>query len=580
MSKRAGQSFLHGALILVAATVIVKLIGAFFKIPLTNLIGGTGMGYFMTAYTLFNPIYALSIAGLPVAVSKMVAENAATGHYKNVRRIMRLSCSLFFILGLTGFLILALGAPLFVKLVGNQDALWSIVMISPAVFFGCMMSSYRGYYEGLRNMYPTAVSQIVEAIAKLFFGIFGAAFLMRMGMQQFEATGVVFGTVVTTLEEAKARILPFAAAGAIAGVAISTMMGALFLILRHKIKGDGITKEQLAAAPEADRRKTLLRGLVKIALPACLGAVVINITSLIDVVTIMNQLQDAIEHAPQVILEMYRDFLPEGTHIDEIPNFLYGSYNGTAVTIFNLVPAITVSFGISALPAVAAAWGRRNKKEIERNIQSVLRITALIAIPAGVGLSVLAEPILKLLYAARPDECMVAAPLLQMMGIGAIFVAITTPINSILQAIGKAGIPVKLMIVGAAIKLFTNIVFISNPAINIKGAPIGTILCYVTIVFLSLIILKRSSHISLNVFSVFIKPVFAAGLMGVTAYVTFDILKRLMAEPFATICAIIVAGCIYILVLCLIKGIRKEDIIMLPKGEKIAKALEKYKLIG
>ncbi|WP_040196140.1 putative polysaccharide biosynthesis protein [Candidatus Soleaferrea massiliensis] len=580
MSKRTGQSFLHGALILVAATIVVKLIGALFKIPLTNLIGGTGMGYFMTAYTLFNPIYALSIAGLPVAVSKLVAEHAARRQYRDVRRIMKLSCTLFFILGLGGFLLLFFGAPLFAKLVGNQDALLSILMISPAVFFGCMMSSYRGYYEGLRNMYPTAVSQIVEAVAKLGFGIFGAAYLMQLGMQQYETTGLVFGTLVNSLDDAKAHILPFAAAGAIAGVALSTMMGALFLILRHRLKGDGITKEQMAASPPAQRRRVLMRSIVKIALPACLGAVVINITSLIDVVTIMNRLQSAIQEAPDVILSMYRAFLPEGMNLSEIPNYLYGSYNGTAVTIFNLVPAITVSFGISALPAVASAWGLRNKKQIQHSIQSVLRITTLIAIPAGVGLSVLAQPILELLYSARPDECMIAAPLLQMMGIGAIFVAITTPVNSILQAVGRAGIPVKLMILGASLKLATNLVLISIPSVNIKGAPIGTILCYVLIVLLSLWILKRSTNVSLNVSGVFLKPGFAAAIMGVTAFVSHDILARIIDGKLATLCAIALSGIIYIFVLFLIRGIVKDDVIMLPKGEKIAKALEKYKLIG
>ena len=290
MPNRPKQSFLHGAIILMVATVIVKLIGAVFKIPLTNLIGGEGMGYFTTAYGLFNPIYALSIAGLPVAVAKMVAENAALRRFKDIRRIMRISTALFFIMGIAGLSLIVFGSGLFVRAVGNPGAFWSVIAISPAIFFGCMTSAYRGYYQGLRNMYPTAVSQIVEAIIKLAGGLLGAYLMLLWGARQFESGGSVFGQAVATMEQAQAASLPYAAAGAIFGVTLSTLGGAAYLWISHKCRGDGITEAEVEASPEPRPAKQLRRRLIRLAIPVCLGAVAVNLTSMIDLVSVMNRL--------------------------------------------------------------------------------------------------------------------------------------------------------------------------------------------------------------------------------------------------------------------------------------------------
>ncbi|MEG2038463.1 MAG: oligosaccharide flippase family protein, partial [Oscillospiraceae bacterium] len=222
------QSFLQGAAILVASTVIVKAIGALFKIPLNNLLDGVGMAYFSSAYTIFNTLYALAVAGLPVAVAKLVSENVVLGRYRQVKQILRISRILFIVTGSVGFLVMLFGARPFAEIVKNPGAFLAILVMSPAVIFCCLMASYRGYYQGLSNMYPTAVSQVVEALAKLIFGTGLAWYTTQHLGQEYSLSGTVLGMQMNDAAQAGVVISQYAAAGAIAGIVISTFFGAVY----------------------------------------------------------------------------------------------------------------------------------------------------------------------------------------------------------------------------------------------------------------------------------------------------------------------------------------------------------------
>lgn len=578
--KNGKQSFLHGALILAAATMVVKLIGALFKIPLTILIGGEGMGYFTTAYGLYNPIAALAVAGLPVAVSKVVAQNAAAGRFRDVRRIFSLSKLFLTAAGLVGLAAMLLGSGLFVRLSGNPGALWSVAAIAPALFFSCIMAAYRGYYEGLRNMIPTGASQVLEALVKLVLGLGLSYAAIVYGNESYRRTGMVFGLYAKNEQAAGEIILQLAAAAAVAGVMLSTCFGMLFLILRYKIGGDGVDQEELRRSPPPQGRRTLLKELIAIAAPVCLGSLVTNLTSVIDLFSVMNRLGTALAAAPKTVLSMYEGMIPAGVDLSGLPNYLWGCYQGLAVTIFNLVPSITVTFGISALPAVTTAWTRRNKRETQKNIESVLRITALAALPAGLGLTALAGPILSLLFGTRPQEVLVAAPLLRTMGAAVIFVAIASPVYSVLQAVGRADLPVKFMLVGAALKLTTNFFLVAVPSVNIQGAPVGTILCYAFIVLASLISLRRLTGISLRLASVFGKPLLSGTACALAAWAGYGLLVRALPAKLATLAAVAAGGIVYMIFLLVTRTLQKDDLLMLPNGEKIVKALEKRGFIG
>ena len=577
LEKKTKQSFLHGAVILTVATVIVKVVGALFKIPLGNIIGATGMGYFNTAYTIFNAVYSLAIAGLPIAVAKLVAENEALGRHKNTRKILNISRVLFIATGLTGSCIMLFSARLCANLANNPNAFGAVIALAPTIFFACVMSIYRGYYEGLKNMYPTAISQIVEAVVKTVAGLGLAILAIELATKSYNTTGSIFGIAVGGAEEANTVILAFAAAGAVFGVSISTIGGAVYLLFRHKTKGDGITKEELEVSTVPEETKKILKSLIKIAIPVCLGAVAISLTSFIDTFSIMNRLAVAIKADMNLIVSQYGEILP--TETKEIPNFLWGAY-GLVQTLFNLVPAITTTFGVSALPAISSAWALRDEREMTKNVSTALKITCLVAIPAGIGMCILAEPIVKLLYYNKVEEAIIAVPVLQVLGIAVVFVSFMTPINSMLQGIGKAHVPVILMIIGGALKLVVNYIFVAMPQFNIKAASWGTLVCYVFIAVASVIMLIKYTRIKLDFKTIFLKPLISGIICGATAFGAYFALTKFLPSSISTLGSIAIAAVFYAISLILLKTLAKDDILMLPKGEKLVKILAKRNLLS
>ena len=582
MQSRKSQNLLQGASILAAAMIIVKLIGAVFKIPLGNILDGEAMGYFSTSYSVFSMIYAFSTAGLPAAVAKMVAEQSVRGRYQDIRKIRTLSVRLFFWLGIIGFVLMAAFSKLYVDLAGSGNALLSVLAISPAIFFGCMMSAYRGYYEGLRNMTPTASSQVIEVIAKLIFGLalaWGVTFWAQM---QYESGGLVFGQVVSTVEELHRATAPYASAAAIFGVTISTFVGTLYLLILHKKKGDGITKEDLKYSPRPIRMRVLLVRLIKIAIPISLGSIVVNVAQFVDTMTIITRLDDAFAAHPAEMAAIFGGLIPADIlAAGEGGNFIYGSYSGYALSVFNLVPAFTSIFGKSALPSVTAAWTARDRRGTQVNIESVIRMTCLIGIPASLGILAMAQPILTLLFPGKVAEVAIAAPVLSAQGISLIFLGLSSPLFAVLQGLGRADLPPKFMLVGVVLKFVVNWVTIAIPAINVQGAAAGTTACYATIIILCLIWLRKITGLRFHFVKLIIRPLIAGTACAGTAYVVYHtVLAGLSSNGIKTIAAIGCGGVVYVILVLLLRGIYKDDLLMLPKGEKFAKLLEKYRLLG
>jgi stage V sporulation protein B len=576
---RKRQSFLYGAIILMATTIIVKVIGAIFKIPLANLIGGAGMGYFTTAYGLYTIIYVLATAGFPVAVSRMVAESASKGRFKDARRALKVATITFSFTGTVGTVLMLIFSKAFVNLIGNPGAYWCIVVMSPIIFFGTLMSAQRGYYEGLQNMFPTGISQVIEAMGKLIFGYFCAIFIVHSATTEFNSFGTVFHKPVTSLKDAQDIYMPFAAAGAMLGVTIGSFLASVFVILRHKIKGDGITDKELLAPQHTFSNLQIFKKLLKTAIPVAVGAGVLQLAGAIDLVSVMNRLTTALNHNSGTLLKMYEGNIPI-EKLDSVPNYLWGCYQGMAVTMFNLVPTFAIMFGISALPAVTSAWAVNDMTAMRRNVNSVLKITTLFTVPAGLGLSFLARPILNLLFSGRPQEVAVATPLLNILGFAVILVAICVPIDSMLQAIGRPDLPVKFLLIGASIKLTLNYIIIAIPSINIKGAAISTLVCYIVIITLSFTALCRNTKIIPNITNVFIKPIFAAALCISSALLTYNILSKILFEKLTTVISLILGVVFYAIILILIKAISKDELLMLPNGKNIANILEKCGWIG
>lgn len=581
--KRKQQSFLQGAMILVGATALVKIVGAIFKIPLTNLIGASGMGYFSTAYDLYLPIYSLAMAGLPIAISRMVAERVVEKRYRDVRKTLRVTQRAFLVTGLLGFVImLALSYP-YILYVDNPGALWSIFAITPSLLFCCIMSSYRGYYEGLRNMYPTAVSSVIEALGKLFLGLGMAYLVILKAKLEFAASGTVFGKALTlpsgaapSVEDAVMAASPYAAAAAILGITIGTALGALYLIIRHKRGGDKITGAELDASPAPESGRKTLRMLVAIAIPVVLGSLVTNVASLVDMATVQRQLSHAVKLDVNTITTMYAGLLPENTEPDQISNFLYGCYKGLAYSIYNLIPSLTSVLGVSALPVLAMAWTEKRRDAIKTNVESMIRITALVVLPAGTGIAVLSGPILHLLYSGRPGEASIAEPILGVLGVAALFSGLTAPLTNMLQAIGRQGVPVRNIAVGAVLKIVVNYVLVGIPGVNVIGASVGTAVCYFYIFVANLICLIRYSGVMPNLHAALVKPAVSALVCGAVAWGSCRLLEHYLGKgSIPTVLAILLAAAAYLIMLFCTRTVTKVDILGLPKGEKIAARLEK-----
>ncbi len=538
--KKNSQSFLEGAILLTLSTVVVKVIGALFKIPLANILGGVGMSYYVSAYDIFTPIYSMTATGLGVAASRLVAERGALSGAEGGREVLRASRWVFLLLGLGGMGLLLAFAPAFARAINNPGATLAVCAIAPAVVFSCVSAVYRGYFQGMTDMVPTAKSQVLESLVRLTAGTalsYGTTLFLR---RRWLETGAVLGRPFPSLEEANLYIFRFSAASAIAGVTLSTLAGALYIRGRYRRETRDLPR---ARGKGRGSGRGLVRQLLGIAVPISLGTLVVNLTSVIDLMSVMNCLKTAIAGDGAAIRAMYQGLIPAAVTDDLLPEYLYGSYSGLAFSLFNLAPAITAALGVSALPAVTRALAGGSRDRLETTVDSVLRVALLAALPAGLGLSVLSGPILRFLFPARLMEAAIVTPVLRVMGISTILVAVTTPMNSVLQATGHEKLALGLMLTGAAVKLSTNYRLVSRPELNIRGVPYGTLLCYGLILLVSLGFLRFGAKIRLDFYRTLLKPLFCALLCAGAAYSGYYLLFSSCSSSIRLLAAIALDAC-------------------------------------
>lgn len=529
-SKNKGSNFLIGAFIIALSHILVKIIGAVYKIPLDGLILKTeGMGIYSSSYTIYNWLFVISTAGLPVAISKMVAEARATGRLKESEKIFKISKILLFFVGITAFLIMFVFAVPFSKLIKAESSYLTMMVMAPSLFFVAMSSSFRGYYQGRENMLPTAVSEIIEALFKLIFGLSFAYISMKIWNKAY-----------------------IGSAGAISGITLGTFFSFLFLVIYHKNKKEIIKISEFDDTVSPS--KEILSKLVKLAIPVTLGVSVFTLTSLIDTAMVMNQLY--------------------GLGYKEIERLSMFGYLNRAITLFNLPPTVIASIAISIVPAIASAIAVGDEKNAHKNVQSALRLTVLFAMPCAAGLCSLAKPILTLLYHDGNYSF-----LLNIMGIATLFVTMVQVSNAILQAYSKPWIPVKNMFIGGVVKVFVNLILVSRPEININGAPVGTTLCYFTVMTLNILSIKKYAKVKFGISGFIVKPLILGIVTALSAFYSYRILAVFLGNTMGVFASIILAGVCYLITLVVIKALSKDDILLLPKGGVICHIMEKYKLI-
>ncbi len=580
--KRKGQNFLHGALILTAGMALVKVIGALFKIPLKYAVGEYGMGLFNVAYNFYGPVFSLATAGFPVAVSRLVSESRSLGRWNDVRQVKRVALPLFFAFGGVGMVLMTLIAPAYCeKVIGAPNALAPVLALAPAILFACLGSVYRGYYEGLRDMTPTAVSEVAEALVKLVLGLGLSRWVVSSRTAEYAARGTVFRLVPASPDQARFLILAFAAAGAVLGVTAGSAAALAYLFLRHRLKGDGISPRLYRESPPAPGGKRMVRRLLSITLPIAVGSVATNVAGLIDATLLQSRISGVLEREPDRLLGRFSGMIPQIylENPSSIPTFLYGCYT-LAMTIYLLVPSLTQAFGISALPTVTEAWAKRNRGELKSRMESVCRITALFCFPAGLGISALSGPIVRTLY-GDDGSAPIVAGVLSALGAASLAAAMCAPLSSMLQAVGRADLPVKLLVGAMGIKIAVTWALCGLPEWNIYGAAAGTLLCYLFLAVSQFLALQRASGVRLSAPGLFLRPLLCGGLCGLAAWGCFSGLGSLLEEGGAQGAlrlglSVLFGALFYALGLLLLGAVEKNDLRMLPKGQKIAKTLEKW----
>lgn len=578
------QSFIKGAMVLTVSIMVVKIIGMLFKVMFTNMASGIGTGLFNSAYELYNVIFTVASAGFPIALSRLVSEYVSKQRYKDVRRLHKISIPFFIITGLVCFLLMVTLSGAYGKMIGNASVQLPVIALSPIVFFGCLMSIYRGYFEGMRYMVPTAVSEIIEVSGKLIVGLSLSYLVNYLGTQEYNKSGTLFGMTMASESVFNQTIASFTVSAAFVGVAFGSFCGFVYLFIKYRKTKGGITRRQLRNSPDAETSKYLFKKLAFTAIPIGLGSFVMSIASTIDSVLVQNRIVGIMESGNGDVLQSIYSFLsPENFLRDEsgdytIQVFMFGCY-GYALTFLMLVTAVTQVFGQSAMPSLTSAWTVKNKALIKSNINTILKVTLLVTLPAGIGLSMLSKPLLTLLYGVRV-EVDIATNVLQIMGISSIFIATSTPICSMLQAIGRVDMPLKLYSIGMGMKILINYILVGIPEINIQGAAVGSLVAYLFVSVVGIYIIAKDTKVVPNFRQILIKPLISAVCCGFAGY-SCNMLVSNIVPPgrFTVLPSLIVAVIVYVCVLLLLRGITEEDLKEMPGGNKIAKLLAKYKLL-
>jgi len=527
--RRNADGFMSGVLVLSLSTVIVKVIGLAYKIPMISYLGAEGMGYFNSAYEIYAMLCVIATAGLPVALSLLISAHRQTGAENAIRRIDRCAMTVFLSLGTLGMIFLFAFAHPIARAIGNEDAFSCILAIAPALFFVCVSSAIRGYFQGFHRMVPTAVSQLIEALGKLIFGVWFASLALKQG-----------------------RSLPVVAASAILGLSLGTLLSAVYLFGKKVIfrRSQKIAPLTPSSEKTADGMKTLLR----IAFPITLSAAILSVTRLVDMALIMRRLQSI------------------GYSVVEA-NEIYGAYTTLAVPVFSLLPSLIAPISMALVPQLSAAIARGSTEDQASLADRSMRLTTLLAMPASMGVAVYASPILELLFSREYEAIQIAAPLLSVLGLSILFSGLITTTNAILQSYRQTVKPMISMSVGALVKIIFAYFLIGNPSVGVYGAPISTLLCDITVTCINLRFLGAAvpkSKQSCGILQSYYKPL-AASLLAIlgSMAVYFPLLRTSIGTAVAFFAAILSAGGIYVFFAVILKIVTAEDVALLPMGEKL-----------
>ncbi|MBP7278361.1 MAG: polysaccharide biosynthesis protein [Sedimentibacter sp.] len=530
MSK---ESFIKGAAILSIAGLFVKILGAVYRIPLTNLIGTEGIGHYQPAYNIYNLLLVVSLSGFPTAIAKMVSERRALNNYKGAYQVYKIAGWGLFLIGLVSSIFVLIFARNLVTFLGFPGSYYSMLALVPALFAVPLLSAYRGFFQGMQNMTPIALSQLIEQIFRVAVGLYLAYALAGTGLEE-AAAGATFG----------------ASAGGIAALILIYIM---FIFSKKSIKEEiSVSKNN-----EAEPVQYVIKSLLYIAVPITIGASIAPLMGNMDSFIVSNRLA-----ALGYTVEEYTD--------------MFGELSGTAQTLINFPQVFSTAVAMSLVPSITEAFTKKQGIRLNETANAGVKMSLIIGLPCGIGLFMLAEPIIALLYPSiGPAKHASSGALLEILSIGVIFLTLVQAFTAILQSVNKQFHPVKNLALGLIVKVVLSYMLIGIPNINIKGAAISTTFAYLFVALFNWYDINKTK-IKIDLIKVSSRALLSTAAMAVTVWISFSvILSAIGSRNLATLGSIAIAGTVYVICLFITGAITKEDLELIPKGEKLKKFVRK-----
>lgn len=509
--KKNKENIISGIIALLFSQIIIKIIGLVYKVYLTNRegFGDTGNAIYSAGFQIYALLLAFSSTGVPTAISKLVSERLAIGDNKGAHRIFKIAFFTFASLGIIGTILLFLGANVIANIwLQIPEAEYSLIALSPSIFFVSITSVIRGYFNGKEKLSATARSQSMEQILKTIF--------------------TIILVEVSTILTNKNTMLMAASANLATTIATFFSFSYIYKYYRDKRKEIAIEIKQSANYIPTRVRKTI-KHILKEAVPISLTSIMSAFNKNIDSFTIVRNLKKITN--------------------EENAKIQYGILSGKIDTLCILTASLNIPFVTAIVPNIAKLKKAKNKIEINKRITMFLQITLLIAIPASIGMILFAKPILNLLFPNASN----GEILLKINSISIIFTLLAQTINSILQGLGKVNIPVYSFLIGMILKFICNITLIPNSNIGINGAAIGNIICNFVVCIIGINVIYQITKIKFDIKNLLIKPTIATTMMGILSINLYNFLKRIISIEMATIISVIIAMLIYLVLIIILK---------------------------
>lgn len=546
-SEVKNKSFLREAVILTVASFAVKIIGVLYKIPLTNILGDS-IGVFTAAYSIYAMLFMLSTSGLPVAVSKLVSASNEKGRGLEAKRIYKLAMLVFGLIGFVFALLLIIFAPNIAAATNHAESALAMRVIAPALFFICICATVRGYFQGLHNMYPTGISQFIEAFFKMTVGLAATIYARSLG--------------------ASVEVM---AACAISGVSVGTLFATIYVLIYRRFSKKSVPN-QTDMTVESNRK--ILKLIVLVALPVTLTAAALYFSQFLDTIVIVKCLTNAGEDLRNA-------------------NVLFSAYTGLSVPIYDLLPATLVfPIATSILPAVSGALAINKQNRASKLTAQAIRISGIIAVPCGVFLLVGGRSCISLIYGAdnwsevlnmangsQITPLTAATVCLAILAFAVFFISVVSTCNSLLNAYGKAHLPFISVCTGIVVLTVSEVALLYSPA-GIYAAPLSSLICYTVVMLMDIFFLRKHCGVRLKLMGLFARPVLCGVLSTLAMGVVYRVVYGMFEYPDTRASAFVIlmaSGITLVITYCatvlLFRAIKENEVRLLPKGNFLADKL-------